>query len=178
VNNSFFNKNVNFTIKRGNFPKINLNDDLFLIATGTGIAPLRSLLWERYYETLNNPNKSRSILFYGCRNKDKDYLYSQDYEIFKNNKNMNFSIFTAFSRDQPDKIYVQHLIKDNPKLIGELLFESKCKIFLVGNSKVLPKSIEKSFVKVILEYKNCSEEDSVKYFNYIKKIGRYIVETW
>ena len=49
-------------------------------------------------------------LIFGIRNKDKDYYFGQEWVKMQENYE-NFKIFTAFSRDQDDKCYVQHVIK-------------------------------------------------------------------
>lgn len=172
-----------FDIKFGSFPKIQLTDSILLIATGTGIAPLRSLLWERHVisSTHNSELEStsgRTVLFYGCRNKSKDFLYSEEFQIFEQNKKMNFSINVAFSRDQEDKVYVQHLMKEQAKFINDLLTNDKCYIILVGNSKVLPKSIDNTIKQILMSERNLSEEEAIKYVMNLKKIGRYFIETW
>lgn len=90
----------------------------------------------------------------------------------------SFHYHAAFSRDQEYKIYVQHLLRDHAELIYDLIVNRKCHIFLVGGSKVLPKSIDKVFKEIFMKVGNMSEEDQVKCLNYLKKSGRYYIETW
>ena len=49
-------------------------------------------------------------LIFGSRNKAKDYYFGQEWVKMQENYE-NFKIFTAFSRDQDDKCYVQHVIR-------------------------------------------------------------------
>ena len=49
-------------------------------------------------------------LIFGCRNKAKDYYFGQEWVKMQENYE-NFKIFTAFSRDQDDKCYVQDVIR-------------------------------------------------------------------
>ena len=80
LNDNKFNDSIKFSIREGTFPGINKTDNFLLICTGTGIAPLRFFLW-RCYENLHS---GKILLYYGCRNKNKDFLYHEEYEIFKN----------------------------------------------------------------------------------------------
>lgn len=66
-------------------PKI--ESPLILIGPGTGIAPLRSVMQYRLCKWSQIPRIGDVFLFFGCRKKDSDYLYRQEWEgIFKNNQ--------------------------------------------------------------------------------------------
>jgi sulfite reductase alpha subunit-like flavoprotein len=79
LKDSEINQTLLFSIREGSFPQINTNDNLILISTGTGYAPIRNLLWD----CVEKQHKGKILLFYGCRNKSKDFLYSEEYEIFQ-----------------------------------------------------------------------------------------------
>ena len=51
------------------------------------------------------------ILFFGSRQKDRDFLYGDELESWKN-QGMLSDLVCAFSRDQPQKVYVQHRMKE------------------------------------------------------------------
>ncbi len=86
---------VNFLMKKGNFPHIELDKNVIFICTGTGIAPIRFYLWDRFEKYKRNGSVliGKSILFFGCRNKHKDFLYSEELETFKNEKNFKYNYF-------------------------------------------------------------------------------------
>lgn len=166
-------------IKKGNFPNIKLDENVLLIATGTGIAPIRNYLWHRNESSIISNNKcGHTILYYGCRHSDKDFLFNDEYTILENNENLNFKIYTAFSRDQEDKIYVQHLIKDHSQLIVDLIKNKNSYIILVGSSKTLPKSIDNCLKHVFVKEMNLSEEEANNYIKYLKAAGKYYIESW
>lgn len=88
---------------------------LILIGTGSGIAPIRYLItW------LSNKQVQREILLiFGCRKKDKDFLYAEEWKRLKNIKN-NFDYLIAFSREEK-KEYVMNKIIDSQKLIYQYI---------------------------------------------------------
>lgn len=70
---------LRLAFREGSFPKVDSNDNLILICTGTGYAPIRNFIWK----CIELQHRGTILLFYGCRNKDKDFLYSDEYEIFR-----------------------------------------------------------------------------------------------
>ncbi|OLL25891.1 NADPH-dependent diflavin oxidoreductase 1 [Neolecta irregularis DAH-3] len=83
---------------------------MVLIGPGTGIAPMRSLIQSRS----QNP-AAETILFFGCRNKEKDFLFRDEWKYH------NVVLFPAFSRDQKNKEYVQHVITRQHQLIRDIV---------------------------------------------------------
>lgn len=60
------------------------------------------------------------VFFFGCRSQHKDYLYREELQRFKEAGTL-LNVFPAFSRDQEHKIYVQHLMRNQAKLIWDLI---------------------------------------------------------
>ncbi|XP_035717328.1 NADPH-dependent diflavin oxidoreductase 1-like [Vespa mandarinia] len=118
-----------FWIRKGTFifpsnvPKI-------LIGPGTGIAPFRSLLLEK---AATKQDLTTCLLFFGCRYKDKDYHFKEDFINLTSTTGLK--LFCAFSRDQEHKIYVQHIIRENNFLCWEFL-QNGANIYLAGSEPV------------------------------------------
>lgn len=84
--------------KPGNGPpcdEVEARRPLIAIATGTGIAPVRSLIWERQMYRALGPQ----LLFFGCRNRKADYYYENEWEDLGE----VITVIPAFSRD-PDAV--------------------------------------------------------------------------
>ncbi|RDA95132.1 hypothetical protein CP533_1865 [Ophiocordyceps camponoti-saundersi (nom. inval.)] len=109
---------------------------LIAMATGTGIAPVRSLILERLSHHLHQKSKpGQTMLFFGNRSRESDFFFSDEWRSLSREDNL--LLFTAFSRDQPEKVYVQHLVRREADLIAALV-RTADPIFLVcgGSSKM------------------------------------------
>lgn len=84
-------------------------------------------------------------------------------------------VIKAYSRLTDGKVYVQHKIKENPKLCAQLLVDRNASVFIAGQSKFMPKSVEKAFIEVLSTREDINPEQFIKL---MKKTGRYIVEAW
>ncbi|XP_067205556.1 NADPH-dependent diflavin oxidoreductase 1 isoform X4 [Linepithema humile] len=123
------NDKVIFWLQKGTF-QFKDNKPMILIGPGTGVAPFRSLLLEKAME---GENLMEYILFFGCRNKDKDYHCRDDFERLS--KENNLKVFCAFSRDQNRKIYVQHVIHQQRELCWQFL-QNNGGVYLAGTEPV------------------------------------------
>ncbi|XP_012283696.1 NADPH-dependent diflavin oxidoreductase 1 isoform X2 [Orussus abietinus] len=162
---------VIFWIQKGTF-KFDYSKPMILIGPGTGVAPFRSLLLDK---AVTNKNLNDCILFFGCRNEKRDYHCKEDFEFLMQNRNLR--LFCAFSRDQADKIYVQHVIERNDQLCWEFM-KNNANIYVAGNSKNMPDSVREEFVNIIGKFSNLSKEYAESYVQQMEKEGRYQIETW
>ena len=86
------------------------DQDLIMIGPGTGIAPFRAFLSERESAGASG----RNWLFYGDQHFTTDFLYQTELQQWMESGILN-SLDVAFSRDQPEKIYVQDKIKQRAR---------------------------------------------------------------
>ena len=106
-----------------------------MIGPGTGIAPFRGFLQERQFKRaeaseINKKNGKEKapcgigdcILFTGCRNRAVDYVYDDELEAFQASGTLS-KLFVAFSRDQEEKVYVQHLLAKEGDLVWKVIQE-------------------------------------------------------
>jgi len=74
-----------------------LETPIIMVGPGTGFAPFRGFIEERNHSLIEKgPTESKSILFFGCRDPDKDFLYKDEIEFY--GKNNIIELYTAFSR--------------------------------------------------------------------------------
>ncbi|NWR48887.1 NDOR1 oxidoreductase, partial [Regulus satrapa] len=98
---------------------------VIMIGPGTGVAPFRAAIQERV--ALGHRG---NCLFFGCRYKSKDFYCQTEWEELVTKGFL--TLFTAFSRDQEEKVYVQHRIRENRKLVWELLSSENAHVYLAG----------------------------------------------
>lgn len=144
---------------------------VILIGPGLGIAPLKSILLHRIYAD----KASENYLFYGCRYREKDWLYAE--EMLHLQKESKLKYFVAYSRDT--KQYVQDKLLENGKLIWELISEKGAFIYLSGNSKRMPDDVVASLKRIIKQESGLNEADTQLYWsNNLIKTHRFQQETW
>ncbi|KHN98007.1 sulfite reductase flavoprotein alpha-component [Metarhizium album ARSEF 1941] len=108
---------------------LNAQRPLIAMATGTGVAPVRSLIHER----ITHQSSASTILFFGSRNKDADYFFADEWSALPRDK---LTVFTAFSRDQREKVYVQDLVRKEAKLLEKLILQRAIFVVCGGSTKM------------------------------------------
>merc|ERR1712150_213651 len=123
------------------------------------------------------------VLIFGCRSKTMDFYFNQDWSKLEDKENTSshqlFKIFTAFSRDQEDKIYVQHVIEDQKSYIGDLIVNHDAFVYIAGNAKQMPDQVKDALIEAILSVDDDGDKQGAKAFlNQMSKEKRLQMETW
>jgi sulfite reductase alpha subunit-like flavoprotein len=111
-------QNITITLQKGglNPRKADLKTPVVMIGPGTGVAPMRSLIYERMQwrqeEGLLDGNETEvgDTLFFGCRNAEQDYFFADEWHDIAKKTDLN--VFAAFSRDQ---VYFPENLLRHPK---------------------------------------------------------------
>ncbi|CAO3649127.1 unnamed protein product [Mucor hiemalis] len=87
---------------------------LIMIAAGTGLAPFRGFLQERAYQKKQGLEVGPCLLFFGCRNPEKDYIYREELEEYIQSGVLanNHVVFSRLTPSASQK-YVQHAVLSN-----------------------------------------------------------------
>lgn len=162
---------------------------IIMVGPGTGIAPIRSLIWEHldwkeasssYMNgdgaVMNGVSQGQMVLFFGCRSKDADYFYRHEWEDLQ--AKLPLRVFTAFSRDQKQKIYVQDLIKEQSQLVYRLLHDEGGIVYVCGSSGKMPKAVRVALTETFTKAGDMRQGDAEAYLQTMEKEGRYKQETW
>ncbi|KAI2923649.1 hypothetical protein CBS147371_1491 [Aspergillus niger] len=160
-----------------------------LVGPGTGLAPLRSMLWEKaaiikaYQE--ENPGVELGIgptlLLYGGRNREADFFFEDEWQQLGQLTKLN--VLTAFSRDQKQKVYVQDVIRQNYALLFKLLHDMAGSVYICGSSGQMPKAVREALTEAFqhgaeVETDRFNEQGAEQYLLGMEKTGRYKQETW
>lgn len=146
--------------------------NVIMIGPGTGIAPFRSFLWERDSTGASGKN----WLFFGEQHFISDFLYQTEIQNFVET-NLLTKIDTAFSRDQSEKIYVQHKIQKKGAEFFEWL-EAGSYVYLCGAKEPMSIDVEQMILKIIETFGERSEEDAKQYLENLKETGRYLTDVY
>lgn len=160
---------------------------VIMVGPGTGVAPMRSLIWERRLWDHDMRTKTSAhfprqgvlgdnVLFFGCRSEGKDYFYREEWDKLRNETSLE--VYPAFSRDQTSKIYVQDQIRKQSKQVYSLLHEAGGLVYVCGSSGKMPQAVRAALVDVFLEHGPMDQADAIKYVEDMEKEGRYKQETW
>ena len=158
---------VNLTLKESTFKlPDNLSTPMLMICTGSGIAPFISFLEELEFN--KNNNKYETYLIFGAKNKQNDFICEKELEEFKQ-KNILTEYYTAFSRDQNKKIYVQDILEKefSKEKLENLVFNKEMKIYICG-SLSMGNAVIKKFGEIL------GEENKEKMF----KNNQVMSEMW
>jgi sulfite reductase (NADPH) flavoprotein alpha-component len=161
-----------YVSQNNNFRLPEEDKDVIMIGPGTGIAPFRSFLWERD----STGSSGKNWLFFGEQHFLSDFLYQTEIQNFVET-NLLTKIDTAFSRDQPEKIYVQHKIQNNGAEFFEWL-EAGSYVYLCGAKEPMSKDVENAIMNVIKQFGQRSKEEAEKYLNDLKDSGRFLTDVY
>ncbi|KAM4697047.1 NADPH-dependent diflavin oxidoreductase 1 [Rhinophrynus dorsalis] len=144
---------------------------LVMVGPGTGVAPFRAAIQERVKHGIPG-----SCLFFGCRGESKDFYFQREWEDLV--KREFLTLFTAFSRDQEDKIYVQHRIRENGQLLWHLLSNKQGYFYIAGNAKSMPTEVTDALKSVFQSEGAMSTTEAKQYLALMEKSHRFQSETW
>ena len=140
---------------------------VIMVGPGTGIAPFRAFMQERDAQGADGKN----WLFFGNPNFTQDFLYQVEWQGYVKSGLVD-KITLAFSRDQKEKIYVQHRLIENGKDVFEWL-EAGAHFYVCGDATHMAKDVEAALLSIIQQHGGKSEDDAKEYLVAMRKAKRY-----
>lgn len=166
--------NVKFYIHKNHEFKLPTDNekDVIMIGPGTGVAPFRSFLAERDATGAQGKN----WLFFGDQHFTSDFLYQTEMQSLVETGVLS-QLSLAFSRDQPEKIYVQDRMLQQGKELFQWL-EGGASVYVCGSKDPNSISIEQALLNIIEENGNLSSDDASSYLNRLVEETRYIKDVY
>jgi sulfite reductase (NADPH) flavoprotein alpha-component len=140
---------------------------IIMVGPGTGIAPFRAFLEERRATKA----KGKNWLFFGDQHAETDFLY-RDELIGMNRDGILTRLDTAFSRDQQEKVYVQHRIIEHAKELFAWL-EEGAHFYVCGDASRMAKDVDSTLHRVIQTAGGLTPEAAAEYVSRLKSERRY-----
>ena len=147
------------------------NIPIIMVGPGTGIAPFRAFLQEREFLGATGKN----WLFFGERNRHSDYFYQDYFEKCVREKKLTLDL--AFSRDQPEKIYVQHRMLEKARELWAWLQEGAY-FYVCGDAHHMAKDVEAALNSIARSQGHLSEDEAKAYVKSLRKQGRYLADVY
>ena len=150
---------------------------ILMVGPGTGIAPMRALLQERSYQRQSlKQSVGTNVLYFGCKKRDMDYLYEDEIDQYRNQGDLG-AYHVAYSREQKEKVYVQHLLSANAKDTWELIDNQGASIFVCGGVK-MGNDVAEALKGICTKEGNLSPDNAKDYLNKLASEGRFVQELW
>ncbi len=141
--------------------------NIIMVGPGTGIAAFRSFLAERDATGATGKN----WLFFGGQKFATDFLYQTEIQNWYETGVLT-KVNLAFSRDQKEKLYVQHkILKNSAELYDWLL--NGAYFFVCGTKDPMSVDVENTLLKIIEQQGNKTSEEAKKFLEQMEEEGRY-----
>ena len=141
---------------------------LIMIGPGTGIAPFRAFLQHRQASRATGKN----WLFFGEQCASSNYYYQQELQAFISAGVLD-KLDTAFSRDQPEKIYVQHRMLQQAATLWQWLKDGAV-VCVCGDASRMAKDVHQALLQIISEQGKMTLSQAEQWLSVLVREKRYL----
>lgn len=146
--------------------------DILMVGPGTGIAPFRAFTQERRAVGATG----RSWLFFGARRFTHDFLYQLEWQDALEDGSLT-RIDVAFSRDQPEKLYVQDRVWEYRRDVVDWL-EGGAAFYVCGDASAMAKDVRSALVRSYADVKALSSDDADAAVTRLERDKRYLQDVY
>ncbi|MGJ8562283.1 MAG: bifunctional cytochrome P450/NADPH--P450 reductase [Alphaproteobacteria bacterium] len=148
---------------------------VIMIGPGTGVAPFRGFIQERRAQKEAGATLGESMLFFGCRHPDHDFLYED--ELKQADKDGIIALHPAFSRLTSDRVYVQDLVRQQEPKIWKLIKEGAI-IYVCGDGAAMEPDVKRALMNLYASENDVSFAQSQVWMEDMVRQGRYLLDVW
>ena len=142
---------------------------VIMIGPGTGVAPFRGFLQQREATGAHGKN----WLVFGHRNYLHDFLYQLEWQDWIKDGLLT-RLDVAFSRDQPDKRYVQHALWDARSDLRAWVADGAA-IYVCGDAAAMAKDVHDTLIRIMADHNG---QDGKAVLDNLRRDGRYLRDVY
>lgn len=146
--------------------------DIIMIGPGTGVAPFRSFLAHRDAAGASG----RNWLFFGDQHFVSDFLYQTEMQNWVETGVLN-KLNVAFSRDQKEKVYVQHKMMKHGKELYDWLVNG-ASIYVCGAKDPMSVDVEDTLFQIVEKFGDKTIEQAIQFVEQLKDESRYLKDVY
>lgn len=161
-------------VERNEYFKLPQNPDtpILMIGPGTGVAPFRAFVQEREASGA----RGKSWLFFGNPHFETDFLYQTEWQQALKKGTLS-RLDVAFSRDQAEKVYVQHRLLQQGREVYDWL-ENGAHVYVCGDKSRMAGDVQEAFRQIVAEHGRRPAEQAAEYVAELKRQRRYLEDVY
>ncbi|OAD79150.1 hypothetical protein PHYBLDRAFT_86366, partial [Phycomyces blakesleeanus NRRL 1555(-)] len=149
---------------------------VIMAGLGTGMAPFRAFIQERSVAKAAGKEVGPVVLYFGSRNRRNEYLYGEELEAYLADGVLSH-MGLAFSRDQVEKVYIQHKMKEDAKMLSDYLVNKDGHFYLCGPTWPVP-DVKDALVYGLEHHTNIDAAKASALIEEWKEKEKYILEVY
>jgi sulfite reductase (NADPH) flavoprotein alpha-component len=148
--------------------------DIIMVGPGTGVAPFRAFVEHRAAEGATG----RNWLFFGEQHRATDFLYEEEWRWHQDRGTLH-RLDLAFSRDQSEKVYVQHRMLEQAQELWRWLQDGAC-FYVCGDARHMARDVHQTLITIAQREGGLSAEAATEYVNVtlMKTEKRYLRDVY
>ncbi len=145
---------------------------MIMVGPGTGIAPFRAFLQERR----ESGARGRNWLFFGEQHEVTDFYYRQELQKMQHDGLLT-RLSVAFSRDQADKVYVQHRMRERGRELWAWLQEG-AHFYVCGDATRMARDVDAALRQVAEHHGGLSASGADDFVERLRVEKRYVRDVY
>ena len=139
---------------------------MIMIGPGTGLAPFRAFIEERRVTGATG----RNWLFFGEQRRASDFFYEDELTGYERDGTLRLDV--AFSRDQAEKVYVQHRMREKARDLWEWL-EDGAEVFVCGDKDRMAADVDRELLRIVESEGGRTPDQAREYVDALRRSKRY-----
>jgi sulfite reductase (NADPH) flavoprotein alpha-component len=139
---------------------------MIMVGPGTGLAPFRAFVAERRVTGATG----RNWLFFGEQRRATDFFYEKEWSAYVRDGFLRMDV--AFSRDQAEKVYVQHRMREHARDLWAWL-EDGAEFFVCGDKERMAADVDRELHQIAETVGGRTPDQAREYVDDLRRTKRY-----